>query len=872
MITEQPITFAALLRRSRRALGMTQEELAERAHLSTEAISALERGINRRPHRDTVELLSDALALTAETRIAFETAARGFQVLPSMSQENATETPGTLPAFLTSLIGREHDEAAVSHLLSRPDLRLLSLIGPAGIGKTRLAVQAGSSSRVRFRDGVYFVALSTVRDPDMVLPAIAQTLGVRDAGRQSLATQVEAHLRGKQLLLVLDNFEQVNAAAPRVVELLAPHPEVKALVTSRASLRVRGEQEYVVPPLALPDPHQLPASEEDLAHYAAIALFLHRARAVKPSFEVTTAFAPVVAGICQRLDGMPLAIELAAPRIKLMSPTALLARLDHQLSVLTGGPQDLPTRQQTIENTVAWSYDLLDADEKMLFKRLGVFTGGWTLDAAEAVCSAGATSRMSVLDGIARLFDKSLARQLGETDGEPRFSMLETIREYAVKQLDESAEADSQRRVHAEYFMALAEAAGPQLTGSDQDAWLDRLADEYENLRAAMRWALASGEALIGLRLAGPLQRFWYVRGYLGEGRIWLERVLKMAENNPSAELTAPRARALYTAGVLAAEQGDYDDAERLAADSGALYRTLGDARWTAAALTLGGNVAKFRADYERAALLFEAALEEFRRLGDDKFAAVALNNLGAVMTERADYVRARALFEESLALKRKLGERHGIGVALQNLGDVAHRQGDDVRAAAFYDECLAIRREQGDSGSIAQLLSNMGEVAIAQADIGRARELLDECVLLCRETGLQWVLANVRKNLGDLDYLEKDFAQAKSAYREGVALFQDAGNTQGTADCLDGLALVCAAEGRPARATQLCGSAAALREAAGTPLSTSRQAEYERGLETLRAVLPEDMFAAAWLAGRTTPPQTLLSDLEREWTPSSRT
>ncbi|HEV7129154.1 MAG TPA: tetratricopeptide repeat protein [Ktedonobacterales bacterium] len=862
MNTEQTLPFAAVLKLRRQSLGVTQQELAQRAGLSTEAISALERGINRKPHRDTVELLMTALRLETEERAAFEAAAYQLPPTGPVAEIPVSHAAPVLPAYLTRLIGREHDEAMVAHLLRRPDVRLLTLIGPAGIGKTRLAVQVAGSSAAEFRDGVHFVDLAAVRDPNTVLTMIAQTLGVHDPGSPLAADQLSASLRGKQVLFTLDNFEQVVAAAPQIAELLAAHPEVKALVTSRAALRVRGEQEYAVPPLELPDPRHILTSEGDLTRYAAIALLLQRVRAIKPAFEVTAATAPIMAHICRRLDGLPLAIELAAPLLKLLSPTALLARLEHQLSVLSGGALDLPARQRTMEHTIAWSYDLLDQEEQALFRQLGVFVGGWTLGAAEAVCSPASASR--VLDGMARLIDKSLVRQIGEAAAEPRFGMLEAIREYAVQQLDASAEAAAPRRSHAAYYMALAELAAPQLTGPDQDAWLDRLAGEYDNIQAAIGWALASGEVLLGLRLAGPLLRFWYVRGHLSEGRMWLEQLLARAASIPAPELEGPRARALYTAGVLAAEQSDYRRASELAAASGALYQHLGDARWTAAALVLGGNVAKFQADYARAAQLFEDALAEFKRLGDDQFTAVALNNLGAVLIEQGDYLRATALYEESLALKRRVGDRHAIGVALQNLGDLAHRQQHHARAALLYAECLVIRREQADTGSIAQLLSNMGAVAIAQGDYAHARALLDESATLCRETGLQWALAHVSKNLGDLARDEGAYAHARSSYREGAALFHAANNTQGLADCLDGCASIYRREGRASQAIQLYSAAALLRERTTAPLPATGREDGDRDLAALRAALPAAEFAAAWEAGRATPLARLLGELEQ--------
>src|SRR6266566_7104007 len=457
----------------------------------------------------------------------------------------------TLPVQLTSLIGREQEVAAGCTLLHRPEVRLLTLTGPGGIGKTRLALQIATDMLETFGDGVCFVSLASIRDPDVVLPTIAYTLGLREAGDWPLLERLHAHLRDKQMLLLLDNFEQVVIAAPQLVELLAACPQLKALVTSRAVLHVRGEYEFPVSPLALPDAAHALEESALLSEYAAIALFVQRAQAIKPDFQTAAANARIIAEICMRLDGLPLAIELAAARIKLLPPPALLARLEHRLDVLTHASQDLPARQQTLRRTLAWSYDLLTAEEQQLFRRLSVFVGGCTLEAAESVDEAFGertdATAFCVLDGVASLIDKSLLHRKEQEEQEPRFILLETIREYGQECLRSTGEATVAQRAHAAYYLALVQTAEPKLTGVEQGSWLDRLEQEQENLRMAWQWLEEHNEIETALRFAGALWRFWWVRGYFNEGRTLLERLLRTAEGIA----VSVRAKALHAAGVL---------------------------------------------------------------------------------------------------------------------------------------------------------------------------------------------------------------------------------------------------------------------------------------------------------------------------------
>jgi predicted ATPase/class 3 adenylate cyclase len=565
-----------------------------------------------------------------------------------------------LPAQPTPLLGRERELEALGTLLRREEVRLVTLTGPGGTGKTRLGFQVAAELLDDFPDGVFFVDLAPITDPGLVTSTIAQTLGVREAGSQPLLNNLKACLREKQLLLLLDNFEQVLAAAPLVADLLAAAPRLKVLVTSRALLRLRGEKSFPVPPLTAPPAvdgqwlrvdgpaksktgilsgpstmhHRLAQRAPAISQYPAVELFIQRARDAQPDFAVTNENAPAVAEICHRLDGLPLAIELAAARIRLFPPRAMLPRLGSRLKLLIAGARDLPARQQTLRSAIAWSYDLLEPAEQKLFRRLAVFVGGCSLEAAEAVGSAGGDLEIDVVDGAEALVSQHLLQQREGADGEPRFGMLETIREYGLEQLEASGEAEAIRRQHRDWYLALAEHAERGLYGENQTGWFDRLEREHDNLRAALAWTRAQGQSEEGLRLGRALKEFWYVRGYLAEGREQLAKLLAL----PGAEVrTAARAKALHGAGGLANRQLELGPARALLEENLALFRDLGDQ----------GNIAR------------------------------ALRILGEVACGRGDYEEARAFIEESLAILRELGDKDSLGLSLYYLATVAHSEGN---------------------------------------------------------------------------------------------------------------------------------------------------------------------------------------------------
>ncbi len=711
-----------------------------------------------------------------------------------------------LPTQPTPLVGREREVAEVCGRLRRLDVRLLTLIGPGGTGKTRLGLQAGAELLDEFEGGVFFVALAPVSDPDLVASTIAGPLGVVESGDKPLEESLKGYLQDKELLLLLDNFEQVLEAAPLVGELLGSCPRLKVLATSRAALRVYGEQEYAVPPLTLPDPKRL-TTVEKLSQYEAVRLFIERARAVKADFEVTNDNAPAVAEICVRLDGLPLAIELAAARTKMLSPEAMLQRLGNRLKLLRGGARDLPLRQQTLRGAIGWSHDLLDEGERTLFARLSAFSGGRTLEAIEAVCDAEGVLPMDALDGISSLVDKSLLRQEEGPQGESRFVMLETIHEYARERLQESGEAEEIRRAHAAYFLSLAEQAEPELRGPGQVGWLERLEAEHDNMRAALSWSLERGEAETTLRLTGALWWFWFLRGYVSEGVGWLERALAQ----PGCAPPSARARVLHGAGWLVEGQGDYGRAMSFYEEGLALFREASDEESVAFLACCMGWAALLRGDYDKAIDSNEEGLALSRRSGNEWSAALALHNLGCVAIERQNYERATPLLEEALVLARKVGDRQLLSICIADLGVTAMYAGDYERAEPLFEQGLTLTEEIGEKEGMAGNLRNLALTLMYRGDHERARALLGESLSLSRE----------------LDH--------KLYVADGLNV---AGRMAGEWD-------------QAVRAARLWGAADALREAIDAPLPAGERELFEPHMVATHHRLGEAAWKEAWREGR---------------------
>ena len=885
------LTFGQWVKRRRSGLGLTQDELGRRTGYSPITIRKVEAD-ERRPSRQMAEKLAEQLEIAPQDWQNFIRFARDEPdahelVLPthSVAPPGQTLTPShSLPARRLPLINRRQEIAALRALLRRPDVGLVTLTGPGGIGKTRLALQIAAELLGDFEDGVYFVELAPIRDPVLMIATIAQVLGVRDGGERPLLDSLKERLRTRHMLLVLDNFEQVVAAAPLVAELLADSPQVKVLATSREALHLSEEYEFPLTPLDVPDIRNLPQIEP-LSQYAAVQLFIQRAKALKPDFSVTNENAPAVAEICYRLDGLPLAIELAAARIKLLSPEAILARLESRLKLLTGGARDLPFRQQTLRNTIDWSYDLLDAAERKLFCRLAVFVNGFTLEAAEVVGNASGDLEVDVFDGIASLLDKSLLQHEQEQGHESRFVMLETLREYAREKLAGAGEMVQTQDNHLNFFLYLVETAAPQMQGAGQEIWLQRFEAEHDNLRAALQWSQQADDAEIGLRLVTVLWRFWEVRGYLSEGRQWLEEMLAR-----SGGVSALRAKALTGAGALARNQGDYQQATDRLSQSLALQRELGDQPGIASALSNLGRVLYLRGDYKGAIAPLEESLAIRRHLGDRQGMANSLGHLGLVLKALGDYERAIPLHEESLALQRELADKRGIAIALSNLGFVRYDQGENSRAAALFEESLALRRELGDKPGIAADINNLGRVTQAQRNYARAMSLFEESLALQRELGDQTGIATGLNNLGtvvhdqglyeqasefysqslaiyrqqgnqagvalvlnNLGLVAKDqgeIQQAQAFYAEALALFQELGDKQRIGEVLTGIGGIAGAQGQLEWAAQLFAAAEALCASIGASLPPSDQANYERNKATVSAQLGEAAFTRAWSEG----------------------
>jgi predicted ATPase/class 3 adenylate cyclase len=752
--------------------------------------------------------------------------------------------PNNLPLQPTPFIGRAKEVAELEEVLARNEVRLLTLTGPGGIGKTRLALQVAADMLDQFPNGAFFVSLAPIDDPALVSNTVAEALGVRESGGQTLLASLKGYLQDKRILLVLDNYEHLLEAAPVAWELLRAAPHLKLLVTSRAPLRVSAEYEHHVPPLAVPSTaYQLagrrPGSRKghaaddfsNLNAFPAIALFVSRAKAANLTFELNEQNASAIAEICVRLDGIPLAIELAAARIKILTPDALLARLGNRLKLLTGGARDLPARQQTLNSTIEWSHDLLNAEEKTLFRRTSIFRGGFSLEALESVCgevtgygyrvldsedgsekarpAPGDSYPLDVLDGAESLVDKSLMYRKEEDagfllgKGEMRFGMLDTIHEYAQARLEESSEAKEIARQHAGYFLQLAERAEPELMGPRQAEWLARMEHEHDNVRAALKWLHSSAEWEMEGRMAGLMTRFWQRRGYLGEGHRWLTAALeKKADLSP-----AVRAKALHGLGVMSYEQGDQGEAESCFSEALALRRELGDRTGMMASTNNLANVALYRDDYERAAEFYAEALALSREMNETWAIAFTLGNMGWIGMNQGDYERAASFYEEGLALRRASGDRWGTANSLDNLAWARTYQRNHEEASRLAEESMELFQEMGDKDGISDLLDIQGRAALGRGE----------------------------------------YKQAKSLFGEGLTLNQEMGDKSGLALCLMGFAAVAVAQGEGGRAAVLFGAAETLREST----APFQRVYFEPHLAEAQSQLDGQIWERKWQEGK---------------------
>lgn len=815
--------------------------------------------------------------------------------------------PNNLPMQLSTFVGRRRELAQVIALVEK-GTRLLTLTGAGGSGKTRLALQVAADLADDYAEGAWLVELAPLADPDLVPQAVATALGLRESMRprprqgapragegSSWAIWLErlaGYLQGRQVLLVLDNCEHLVEACARLVEaLLRGCPGLQVLATSREALEVAGEVVWQVPPLSMPEPGE--ASPAELLGFESVRLFVDRARAAQPGFALGPENAEAVAQICRRLDGIPLALELAAARLKTMSPAQVAARLDDRFRLLTGGSRTALARQQTLLAMMNWSYDLLDEDERAMLRRISVFGGGFTLEAVEAIAAGtGEPDPLALLD---RLAAKSLLHM--EEGDPPRYRLLETVRQYACGKLLESGEAAELRRRHGAWFLTLAEEAAAGIERREPEAGLDRLAAEHDNLRSALAWSLAGEEPETGLRLAGALWRFWFLRGFLSEGRVWIERAL---ERTPERVPTGVLAQALLGAGALAWRQRDYARADEHLSRCLALYRQSGDPLGEARALHFLGRTAHFRGEHAWAMALYEESLALATALGDRREQAAALDVMGLLAWQQGDFARATALLEECLAASRALGDRHSMADALNILGRVMLDRGDFERAVDLFEESLEVYRALGDQVGLAYAWQKLGAAAYQQGDEARAMELLEASLARCRALGERRGEAYAADSLARIYHGRGDLARAASLYDEALGLARAIGDKRGVADALAGLGRLAADEGAPAaaldrgrealglyvemedrlgiaealdglaaalvagdprRAARYLGAGEAQRERIGAPAPAPLAAARARDLRALRDGLGEAAFEAERAAGRAADWEAVLAE-----------
>lgn len=871
---ETKLSFGKWVKQRRKALDLTQHALAQHIGCSPSTVQKIEIDV-RQPSAQMAALLADHLELAPDERATFLHLARrqtdtNTLTLPVVSPPQSPSH--NLPTPITALVGREWEVATVRASLLRPEVRLLTITGPPGIGRTRLSLQVATELQASFAAGVVFVALAPISDTNFVAATIMRALGLKDAGHQPPLAQLKAYLRTKQLLLVLDNFEHVLPAAPLITDLLEAAPQLKVLVTSRALLQLYGEHEFVTPPLTLPD-HNYLSAPADLIRYAAVDLFVQRARAAKLEFILSDQNAPAVAELCVRLDGLPLAIELAAARSKMLTPAALLARLAQpagisgaQLRLLVGGARNLSPRQQTLRNAIAWSYDLLTPSEQRIFRALGVFAGGCAPDALQAVVSAtlvaGSQQFMSepehqsrsaepwLLNTVQALVNQSLVIQLVDDVGPSRFTLLEMMREYALEQLEQHGETMTAHDAHARYFLQLAESF-KAASAADQEAHLlRRMEVEVDNFRSALRWADKHDLALI-LQLTLAITEYWSQRRYLNEGRQWLEQLLHRIK--ATAIELPPKQQVQYASlsGSLAFFtwlQGDFARAQSRWEATIHLWRALQNWHELGLALYFLAYTFYDRGDYAAAAGPAQESVAILREFGEPWALAWALDLSGILMTVRQEYAAAQALLEEALAICQRIGHTWSISMIGLSFAGLLFAQDKVAQARVWLEEALPTFQESDQLWMMAQTITLLGKVHWQQGDRPQASALWDESERLASEIGAKRFLAEIYCMQGLVAQEHSDHQQAQTLFSQSLALYQAVENKIGVAYALSGLAGL--AE-QPLRPAQLLGAAATVLDTARLLYDLIERTHYEQLVATARAQLDEATFAAAWATGQ---------------------